>query len=227
MMVVQEMKKYFPSGRHSKPSTVDALNYALCCVHGVQGEAKTEQEKHYCPFWIIRSLMHVHSPTQPESEPCCLTLVEGIHSGYEAPRIPVDKRIFTTTHTPGCVFLEIDERSPLNEDVFATRKRKTNSKDKDITELQEQIHRLLLQPVPASATSGYGSLGSLASYSESSGTRAQAARREPQVYASVNKIKNPGQQLCIESVAKSPDKRATGTRMGRPDERTPHLPSRH
>lgn len=47
------------------------------------GEAKTEQEKHYCPFWIIRSLMHVHSPTQPESEPCCLTLVEGIHSGYE------------------------------------------------------------------------------------------------------------------------------------------------
>lgn len=39
-----------------------------------------------------------------------------------------------------------------------------------------------------------------------------------QVYASVNKIKNPGQQLCIESVAKSPDKRATGTRMGRPGE---------
>lgn len=27
-----------------------------------------------------------------------------------APRIPTDKRIFTTTHTPGCVFLEIDDR---------------------------------------------------------------------------------------------------------------------
>lgn len=28
-----------------------------------------------------------------------------------APRIPMDKRIFTTTHSPGCVFLEVDERS--------------------------------------------------------------------------------------------------------------------
>ncbi|KFQ29287.1 Period circadian protein 3, partial [Merops nubicus] len=27
-----------------------------------------------------------------------------------APRIPADKRIFTTTHTPGCVFLDIDDR---------------------------------------------------------------------------------------------------------------------
>lgn len=38
VMVVQEMKKYFPSGRHSKPSTLDALNYALHCVHSVQGK---------------------------------------------------------------------------------------------------------------------------------------------------------------------------------------------
>lgn len=36
-------------------------------------------------------------------------------------------------------------RSPLNEDVFANRIKKTNSIDKDITELQEQIHKLLLQ----------------------------------------------------------------------------------
>ena len=36
-------------------------------------------------------------------------------------------------------------RSPLNEDVFATRIKKMNSNDKDITELQEQIHKLLLQ----------------------------------------------------------------------------------
>lgn len=28
-----------------------------------------------------------------------------------APRIPLDKRIFTTTHSPGCVFLEVDDRS--------------------------------------------------------------------------------------------------------------------
>ncbi|XP_064446076.1 period circadian protein homolog 3 isoform X1 [Mirounga angustirostris] len=440
IMVVQEMKKYLPSGRHSKASTVEALNYALHCVHSVQansgffqtlsqsgapqaaataynleelataasgytskntdtfvavfsflsgrlvhiseqatsilnckkdflesshfvellapqdvrvfcahtahaqlplwsnwtqrasqyefapvksffcrirGGQDTEQEKHYYPFRIIPYLMHVHSSTQPESEPCCLTLVEKIHSGYEAPRIPVDKRIFTTTHTPGCVFLEIDERavpllgylpqdlmgtsvlaylhsedrslmlavhqkvlkyaghppfehspirfctqngdyvildsswssfvnpwsrkvsfiigrhkvrtSPLNEDVFATRKRKTNSNDKDITELQEQIHKLLLQPVRGSASSGYGSRGgsdsqeprlSLPSPSERGGARAEAARGEAltlqQVCASVNKTKNLGQQLYIESVAKLAGERVTGTRAGRP-----------
>lgn len=37
IMVVQEMKKYFPAERRTKPSTLDALNYALRCVHSVQG----------------------------------------------------------------------------------------------------------------------------------------------------------------------------------------------
>ncbi|XP_041626689.1 period circadian protein homolog 3 isoform X3 [Vulpes lagopus] len=440
VMVVQEMKKYFPSGRHSKPSTLDALNYALHCVHSVQASSEffqilsqsgtlqtdatvysleelatlasgytskntdtfvavfsflsgrlvhvseqatsilnckkdflesshfmellapqdvrvfcahtahtqlplwnnwtqrasqyefapvksffcrirggkdAEQEKHYYPFRIIPYLIHVHRAAQPEPEPCCLTLVEKIHSGYEAPRIPVDKRIFTTTHTPGCVFLEIDERavpllgylpqdlmgrsvltylhpedrslmltvhqkvlkyaghppfehspirfctqngdyvildsswssfvnpwsrkvsfiigrhkvrmSPLNADVFATRIKKMNSNDKDVTELQEQIHKLLLQPVHASASSGFGSLGSsdsqeprasLASSRESGGPRGEAARRAPtalqQVCASVNKMKKLGQQLHIESVARSPDKHVMGTHPARP-----------
>ncbi|XP_037010120.2 period circadian protein homolog 3 isoform X3 [Artibeus jamaicensis] len=441
IMVVQEMKKYFPSERHNKPSTLDALNYALRCVQSVQanseffqilsqkgtprtdvtmysleelatiasehtskntdtfvavfsflsgrlvhiseqaalilnckkdsldsshfvellapedvrmfythtahtqlpfwhnwtetaasqydrapvksffcrirGGENREQEKRYYPFRIIPYLIHVHSSARPESEPCCLTLAEKIHSGYEAPRIPVDKRIFTTTHTPGCVFLEIDERavpllgylpqdlvgtsiltylhpedralmvavhqkvlkyaghppfehapvrfcaqngdyvildsswssfvnpwsrkvsfimgrhkvrtSPLNEDVFAARIKKTNNSDKDITELQEQIHKLLLQPVHVSASSGYGSLGSsgsqeqhvsVASSSESSGPCREDAQKEPltlqQVYASVNKIKNLGQQLYIESMTKSPNKQALRTRPGQP-----------
>ena len=30
-----------------------------------------------------------------------------------APRIPADKRIFTTSHTPSCLFQEVDERSVL------------------------------------------------------------------------------------------------------------------
>ncbi|XP_036084174.1 period circadian protein homolog 3 isoform X6 [Rousettus aegyptiacus] len=438
--VVQEMKKYFPSEKHNKPSTLDALNYALRCVHSVQANSEffqilsqngapqtdvtaysleelatiasehtskntdtfvavfsflsgrlvhiseqatsilnckkdflesshfvellapqdvrvfcthtahaqlpfwdnwirraasqhecapekpffcrirggedRKQEKHCYPFRIIPYLIHVQSSAGQEPEPCCLTLAEKIHSGYEAPRIPVDKRIFTTTHTPGCVFLEIDERavpllgylpqdlvgmsvltylhpedrslmvaihqkvlkyagrppfehspirfctqngdyvrldsswssfvnpwsrkvsfiigrhkvrtSPLNEDVFANRIKKTNSIDKDITELQEQIHKLLLQPVPMSASSGYGSLGSsgsqeqqvsAASSSESSGHCAEDARKEPltlqQVYASVNKIKNLGQQLYIESMTRSPSRQATGTHAGR------------
>uniref|UniRef100_M3Y5F5 Period circadian regulator 3 n=2 Tax=Mustela putorius furo TaxID=9669 RepID=M3Y5F5_MUSPF len=434
VMLVQEMKKYFPSGRHSKPSTVDALNYALRCVHRVQansgfsqtlsqsgapqaaattysleelgmatsgypskntdtfvavfsflsgrlvhiseqaasilnckndflesshfvellapqdvrvfcahtaharlplwnswaqtasqydstpvksffcrirGGQDTEQEKHYCPVRIIPYLLHVCSSAQLESEPCCLILVEKIHSGYEAPRIPVDKRIFTTTHTPGCVFLEIDERavpllgylpqdlmgtsvlaylhpedhslmltvhqkvlkyaghppfeylpirfctqngdyvildsswssfvnpwsrkvsfiigrhkvrtSPLNEDVFATRKRKTNSHDKDITELQEQIHKLLLQPVHRGASSGFGSLGGsgshapcvrLAASRKSSGPRAEAAPGTElppqQVCASGNKTTTLGQQLYVESTAKPPGLKSKG-----------------
>lgn len=40
IMVVQEMKKYLPVGRHSKPSTLDALNYALRCVHSVQANSE-------------------------------------------------------------------------------------------------------------------------------------------------------------------------------------------
>nr|XP_037841014.1 period circadian protein homolog 3 isoform X10 [Chlorocebus sabaeus] len=398
IMVVQEMKKYFPSERRNKPSTLDALNYALRCVHSVQangeffqilsqngapqadvtmysleelatiasehtskntdtfvavfsflsgrlvhvseqaalilnrkkdvlasshfvdllapqdvrvfyahtaraqlpfwnnwtqraapryecapvkpffcrirGGEDRKQEKRHSPFRIIPYLIYVHRPGQPESEsepePCCLTVVEKIHSGYEAPRIPVNKRIFTTTHTPGCVFLEVDERavpllgylpqdligtsilsylhpedrslmvaihqkvlkyaghppfehspirfctqngdyiildsswssfvnpwsrkvsfiigrhkvrtSPLNEDVFATKIKKTNNNDKDVTELQEQIYKLLLQMTLQ------------------------------QVYASVNKIKNLGQQLYIESMTKSSFKPVTGTR---------------
>uniref|UniRef100_G1RBV0 Period circadian regulator 3 n=1 Tax=Nomascus leucogenys TaxID=61853 RepID=G1RBV0_NOMLE len=438
-MVVQEMKKYFPSERRNKASTLDALNYALRCVHSVQANSEffqilsqngapqadvtmysleelatiasehtskntdtfvavfsflsgrlvhiseqaalilnrkkdvlasshfvdllapqdvrvfyahtarahlpfwnnwtqraapryecapvkpffcrirggedRKQEKCHSPFRIIPYLIHVHHPAQPESEsePCCLTVVEKIHSGYEAPRIPVNKRIFTTTHTPGCVFLEVDERavpllgylpqdligtsilsylhpedrslmvaihqkvlkyaghppfehspirfctqngdyiildsswssfvnpwsrkvsfiigrhkvrtSPLNEDVFATKIKKMNNNDKDITELQEQIYKLLLQPVHVSVSSGYGSLGSsgsqeqlvsIASSSEASGHCVEETKAEQmtlqQVYASVNKIKNLGQQLYIESMTKSSFKPVTGTR---------------
>ncbi|XP_039330267.1 period circadian protein homolog 3 isoform X3 [Saimiri boliviensis] len=437
IMVVQEMKKCFPSERRNKPSTLDALNYALRCVHSVQANSEffqilsqngapqadvtmysleelatiasehtskntdtfvavfsflsgrlvhiseqaalilnhkkdvlasshfvdllapqdvrvfyahtaraqlpfwnnwtqrapryecapvkpffcrirggedREQEKRPSPFRIIPYLIHVHHPAQPESEsePCCLTVVEKIHSGYEAPRIPVNKRIFTTTHTPGCVFLEVDERavpllgylpqdligtsiltylhpedrslmvaihqkvlkyaghppfehspirfctqngdyiildsswssfvnpwtrkvsfvigrhkvrtSPLNEDVFATKIKKMNNNDKDITELQEQIYKLLLQPVHVSVSSGYGSLGSsgsqeqlvsMASSSEASGQCVEETKAEQmtlqQVYASVNKIKIRGQQLYIESRTKSSVKPVTGT----------------
>uniref|UniRef100_A0A667GBS3 PAS domain-containing protein n=1 Tax=Lynx canadensis TaxID=61383 RepID=A0A667GBS3_LYNCA len=77
----------------------------------IRGGKVREQEKRYYPFRIIPYLMRVHVSTQREPESCCLILVEKVRSGYEAPRIPMDKRIFTTTHTPGCVFLEIDERA--------------------------------------------------------------------------------------------------------------------
>lgn len=267
------------------------------------GGGDRAQKKLCSPFRILPYMVHVQSSAQPEAEPCCLALAQKIRSGYEAPRIPVDKRIFTTTHTPGCVFLEVDDRavpllgylpqdligtsiltylhpedrplmvaihqkvlkyvghppfehspirfctqngdyvildsswssfvnpwsrkvsfiigrhkvrtSPLNEDVFATRIKKATNNDRDITELQEQIHKLLLQPVHASASSGYGSLGSsgsqeqhisIASSSEGSGPCGEASKEQmtlQQVYASVNEIKTVGQQLYIESMARS------------------------
>ncbi|XP_065711078.1 period circadian protein homolog 3 isoform X2 [Patagioenas fasciata] len=69
------------------------------------------QETRCHPFRITPYLVHVCTSVHVDAESCCLALAEKIHSGYEAPRIPMDKRIFTTTHTPGCVFLEIDDRA--------------------------------------------------------------------------------------------------------------------
>ncbi|NXR99270.1 PER3 protein, partial [Oxylabes madagascariensis] len=69
-----------------------------------------EQEARCYPFRITPYLVHVCTSVRVDAESCCLALAEKIHSGYE-PRIPMDKRIFTTTHTPGCVFLDIDDRA--------------------------------------------------------------------------------------------------------------------
>ncbi|XP_069638968.1 period circadian protein homolog 3 isoform X2 [Haliaeetus albicilla] len=261
-----------------------------------------DQEMRCYPFRITPYLVHVCTSVHVDAEFCCLALAEKIHSGYEAPRIPMDKRIFTTTHTPGCVFLDIDDRavpllgylpqdligtsilmylhpedrplmiaihrkilkfagqppfehlpirfctqngdyvildtswssfvnpwsrkvvfiigrhkvrtSPLNEDVFAARRKETSSVEKEIRELQGQIYKLLLQPVHSNVSSGYGSLGSNGSYehyisiassSDSNGNCAEEIQ-EPmtlqQVCADVNRIKNLGQQLYIASRSK-------------------------
>ncbi|NXK12588.1 PER3 protein, partial [Herpetotheres cachinnans] len=69
-----------------------------------------KQEMRCYPFRITPYLVHVCTSVHMDAESCCLALAEKIHSGYE-PRIPMDKRIFTTTHTPGCVFLDIDDRA--------------------------------------------------------------------------------------------------------------------
>ncbi|KAM3923232.1 period circadian protein homolog 3 isoform 2-T3 [Leptodactylus fuscus] len=70
-----------------------------------------DHELRYNPYRMTPYCVRVRTSPEVEPEPCCLALVEKIHSGYEAPRIPLDKRIFTTTHTPGCVFLEVDDRA--------------------------------------------------------------------------------------------------------------------
>ncbi|XP_068014210.1 period circadian protein homolog 3 isoform X3 [Melanerpes formicivorus] len=77
----------------------------------IRGGKDQEQETRCYPFRITPYLVHVCTSVHMDAESCCLALAEKIHSGYEAPRIPMDKRIFTTTHTPGCVFLDIDDRA--------------------------------------------------------------------------------------------------------------------
>ncbi|KAM6127370.1 period circadian protein homolog 2 isoform 1-T5 [Phoenicopterus ruber ruber] len=70
-----------------------------------------ENEISYHPFRMTPYLIKVQDPEIAEDQLCCVLLAEKVHSGYEAPRIPPDKRIFTTTHTPTCLFQDVDERA--------------------------------------------------------------------------------------------------------------------
>lgn len=68
-------------------------------------------EMHYYPFRLTPYQLTIRDSDAAEPQPCCLLIAERVHSGYEAPRIPADKRIFTTSHTPSCLFQEVDERA--------------------------------------------------------------------------------------------------------------------
>ncbi|CAI9555738.1 unnamed protein product [Staurois parvus] len=88
----------------------------------IRGGKDRDHEIRYNPYRMTPYSVKVRTSLEVEPEHCCLALVEKIHSGYEAPRIPLDKRIFTTTHTPGCVFLEVDDRAvPLLGLLASTR----------------------------------------------------------------------------------------------------------
>ncbi|XP_018420318.1 PREDICTED: period circadian protein homolog 1 [Nanorana parkeri] len=77
----------------------------------ISGGRERDMNLRYHPFRLTPYLMKVRDSDNAEGQPCCLLIAEKIHSGYEAPRIPADKRIFTTRHTPSCVFQEVDERA--------------------------------------------------------------------------------------------------------------------
>ncbi|XP_070801420.1 period circadian protein homolog 2 [Pituophis catenifer annectens] len=202
----------------------------------------------YHPFRMTPYLIKIQDI---EDQLCCMLLAEKVHSGYEAPRIPPNKRIFTTVHTPSCLFQEVDERAvpllgylpqdligtpvllhlhpsdralmltihkkilqyggqpfdyspirfctrngeyvtldtswssfinpwsrkisfiigrhrvrmgPLNEDVFVPQHSEEKMQHPNIEEITEQIHKILLQPIYNSGSSGYGSLGSNGSH---------------------------------------------------------------
>ncbi|XP_019734543.1 period circadian protein homolog 2 isoform X3 [Hippocampus comes] len=216
----------------------------------ISGRKECKGDLQYYPFRMTPYLMKVQVAAHAEDQFCCLLLAERVHSGYDAPRIPTDKRVFTTTHSPSCVFQDVDERAvpllgylpqdligtsvllhlhpndrpvmlaihrkilqyagqpfdhssirfcarngeyvmldtswssyvnpwsrkvsfvigrhkvrmgPVNEDVFMaplSAGAESKTMDSDIQEITEQIHRLLLQPVHNSGSSGYRSLNS-------------------------------------------------------------------
>ncbi|XP_067898200.1 period circadian protein homolog 2 isoform X2 [Heterodontus francisci] len=77
----------------------------------ISGDLQRDRGIHYYPFRMTTYLTKVRSSEDDDDQLCCLLLAERVHSGYEAPRIPHDKRVFTTTHTPSCVFQDVDERA--------------------------------------------------------------------------------------------------------------------
>ncbi|CAK6966868.1 period circadian protein homolog 2 isoform X4 [Scomber scombrus] len=77
----------------------------------ISGGKECEGDLQYYPFRMTPYRMKVQDTVHAEDQFCCLLLAEKVHSGYEAPRIPTDKRVFTTTHTPSCVFQDVDERA--------------------------------------------------------------------------------------------------------------------
>ncbi|XP_058035635.1 period circadian protein homolog 1 isoform X2 [Ahaetulla prasina] len=77
----------------------------------ISGAHSGGRELCYYPFRLTPYLTKVRDSNSAEGQPCCLLIAERIHSGYEAPRIPPNKRIFTTRHTPNCLFQDVDERA--------------------------------------------------------------------------------------------------------------------
>ncbi|XP_068136657.1 period circadian protein homolog 2-like isoform X2 [Hyperolius riggenbachi] len=74
---------------------------------------ESRREVSYHPFRLTPYLIRVQTESEggATEQLCCVLFAERVHSGYEAPRIPADKRIFTTTHTPSCLFQDVDERA--------------------------------------------------------------------------------------------------------------------
>uniref|UniRef100_A0A8C4GEI6 Period circadian protein homolog 2 n=1 Tax=Dicentrarchus labrax TaxID=13489 RepID=A0A8C4GEI6_DICLA len=291
------------TGAESSPSDCMQEKSFFCRISGGK---ESEGDLQYYPFRMTPYLMKVQDTVHAEDQFCCLLLAERVHSGYDAPRIPTDKRIFTTTHTPSCVFQDVDERAvpllgylpqdligtpvllhlhpndrpimlaihrkilqyagqpfdhssirfcarngeyiildtswssfvnpwsrkvsfvigrhkvrmaPVNEDVFVapvSTVGKMKTMDSDIQEVTEQIHRLLLQPVHNSGSSGYGSLSrndhllGMTSSSESldNGGGSKMRQKEEEVSGKARPVIK---KLCltpglppVESVQKSP-----------------------
>ncbi|KAM6970006.1 period circadian protein homolog 1 [Aplochiton taeniatus] len=94
----------------SVASPVDCTQEKSMFCRVSRGRA-SEGEVRYYPFRLTPYQLTLRDSDFSQPQPCCLLIAERVHSGYEAPRIPADKRIFTTSHTPSCLFQEVDERA--------------------------------------------------------------------------------------------------------------------
>ncbi|XP_074859899.1 period circadian protein homolog 2 [Carettochelys insculpta] len=92
-----------------EPSTQDCMEEKSFFCRISAGKER-ECDICYHPFRMTPYLIKIQD-TENAGQLCCVLLAEKVHSGYEAPRIPPDKRIFTTTHTPSCLFQDIDEKA--------------------------------------------------------------------------------------------------------------------
>ncbi|XP_038242238.1 period circadian protein homolog 1-like isoform X3 [Dermochelys coriacea] len=118
---------HLPSWSACTSATAAAVGYTqeksvFCRISGGRARGR---ELCYSPFRLTPYLAKVRPSDSAEGQPCCLLIAERIHSGYEAPRIPTDKRIFTTRHTPSCLFQDVDERAApllgyLPQDLIGT-----------------------------------------------------------------------------------------------------------
>ncbi|CAM4708276.1 period circadian protein homolog 1 isoform X1 [Caretta caretta] len=118
---------HLPSWSACTSATAAAVGYTqeksvFCRISGGRARGR---ELSYSPFRLTPYLAKVRPSDSAEGQPCCLLVAELIHSGYEAPRIPTDKRIFTTRHTPSCLFQDVDERAApllgyLPQDLIGT-----------------------------------------------------------------------------------------------------------
>uniref|UniRef100_A0A8C8VQ16 Period circadian regulator 1 n=1 Tax=Pelusios castaneus TaxID=367368 RepID=A0A8C8VQ16_9SAUR len=118
---------HLPSWSACTSASESAVDYTqeksvFCRISGGRARGR---ELCYFPFRLTPYLAKVRPSDGSEGQPCCLLISERIHSGYEAPRIPPDKRIFTTRHTPSCLFQDVDERAApllgyLPQDLIGT-----------------------------------------------------------------------------------------------------------
>lgn len=123
---------HLPSWRVCTSASAAAMDYTqeksvFCRIRHLflSGCHDSGRELRYYPFRLTPYLTKVCDSDNTEGQPCCLLIAERIHSGYEAPRIPPDKRIFTTRHTPSCLFQDVDERAAallgyLPQDLIGT-----------------------------------------------------------------------------------------------------------